>query len=326
MLAGDPGQWLASAAVRKRSPFARRFVLGCAVLSAAAAGAASAAGAAAPTSNGCQQGRTILQCSEKLEIYQGSYTASIGGFGDLILFETKLPLPISNPALSRFWSYQAATSIAAAELDSSIINQETDDNIEQIATRANLRAPVVQASGVVDSRTAAALSRLLLAEQQQVVNLEAMETALNRATAAQIERQRPDWARYQQSAAGGFALHAAAATGRMITLQKAASQALVAKKLLFGVGPVDLKMAQQTVKKAREFIPMIGSLLLGFGVTTPMIGAAEVQFVLANLGPTSVSLSQYLDSTTLIGGERNLITALRHYAARIPHAGRPPLG
>jgi hypothetical protein len=310
--------------VNERRRLASWLVLGCLLLGAVSVSVGSASAGAAATKS-CQKGRSLLQCNEKIGIYDDSYVASIGGFGDLVLFETKLPLPIGNSALSQFWRYQTATSIARLEFESSIINQETDENIEQISKLANLPAPVVRASGVVDRHTASALSALVRAEQQQVLNLAAMNTALNRATAALITRTRSDWLRYQESAAGGFAIHAAAATQRMIRFQQAAERALVAKNLLFGVGPVDLKLAQSAVKRARSFVPRIAALLTRFGIAPPVLGAAEAEFALANLGPTSVSLSQYLSSSTLIGGERDLIKALRHYAARIPHAGRPPV-
>jgi hypothetical protein len=310
-------------AMNTRRRLTRWLALGCLSLAVTAVSAGSAGAAATKP---CQKGRTVLQCGEKIGLYDDSLGASVGGFGDLVLFETKLPLPIGNPALSQFWLYQCATSIARSEFEAAITNQETDENIEQIARRVSMAAPVVRASGVIDRRTAATLSRLLLAEQQQVLNLAGMATALNRATAALVTRTRADWARYQESAAGGFAIHAAAATQRMIADQRAAERALIAKKLLFGVGPVDLKKAQKTVKRQRAFVPNVNNLITRFGLALPQIGAAEAEFVIANFGPTSVSLSQYLTSSTLVGGERALIRALRHYAARIPHAGVPPTG
>lgn len=286
----------------------------------------SVADTATAAAKSCEKGRTLLQCGEKIGIFDDSYGAAIGGFGDLILFETKLPLPLGNPALSQFWKYQTATSLARVQFESGINNQLLDENIEQVPQRAKLSTPVVHASGVVDRRAAGALSSLLRAEQQQVVNLAAMNTALNRATAAQTTRTRSDWMNYQLSAAGGFALHAAAATRRMIRFQRRAERALVHSNLLFGVGPVDLRLAKRKVRRTKRIARSIATILQYYGITGPLLGTTAEEFLLADLGPTSVSLSQYLGSSTLTLGERHLIRALRHFAARIPHHGRPPVG
>ncbi len=277
----------------------------------------------ATTASNCSAGRSLLQCGEKQGIYNDAFNWAAGGVLDLVLFETRLPVPLKNPALARFWRFETATALARYGLEFASVQQLTDPDFEHLAPAATLPAPAVRAGGVVTRQMAAAMSRLMLAEQQEVVNLGAFNTALNRATAALIERSRADWVAWQASAAAGFALHAAAAIGRVRVAERALTRSLVHARLLFGVGPVDLRRAQRYVR-AHGLARSVTDVMTTLGVPPILLALIKDGFVNAGLGPTSFSLSQYFSSPTVTAGEKRCADALRHFAARIPRAGRPP--
>jgi hypothetical protein len=181
----------------------------------------------------------------------------------------------------------------------------------------------VKPVGVVNRRLATALNRLMLAEQQEVANLEGAATALNRATAAAIERARPDWVAWQEATAAGFAIDAAAAIGRVERAQRVASGLLARRQLLFGVNSADLAAAQRQVRKhglARSLLSSMRQLDLN-GI---LIAFAQKEFLAGSFGAESFSLTDELSAPSVISTERAFATALRHFADRIPHVGHPP--
>lgn len=271
----------------------------------------------------CGLGRSLLRCGEKQALYADSVSWAVGGALDLTLFGSRLPFHLNNPALAKFWQFEAATAVSRYEFEFATLNQLVDPDFEAIAQPTTLPPPLVVAHGIVNRGMAAAMSRLMLAEQQEVVNLGAFFTAMNRATAALTERSRPDWVAWQQSAAAGFAHHAASAIGRVIRGQRAVTHAFVRSRLRFGVGPVDLRLAQRRVR-AHGFTAGVTQIMSSLGITPILLAYERTTFLTAGPLPTSYSLSDYLSSSTVITDEKNCALALRQYAARIPAAGRPP--
>lgn len=170
---------------------------------------------------------------------------------------------------------------------------------------------------------AATLSSLMQAEQDEVANLAALDTALNRATEASYLRGRSDWVAWQEAAAARFATRAAMAISRELVQQRAATRAFVRRGLLFGVGSVDLKLAQRAIRR-HGLAGSIRATMAYFGMTAPLIGFSIKKFKSTSFGQSSFNLSQILSQSYVISGERGLRAALRHFAARVPPASRPP--
>jgi hypothetical protein len=276
----------------------------------------------AATQSSCS-GRSLLQCSEITAMYNDSVNWTLSFVRDFELFETRIPVGLHNPALSQFWHFEAASAAARALTETVLGNQDVDPNFEQISSRPALPTPLVKPSGVVNRRLATALTRLMLAEEQEVANLEGAATALNRATAAAIERSRPHWVAWQKSAAADFAIHAAAAIGRVERAQRTATRLLAQRRLLFGVGSADLAAAQRQVRRhglARSLVSSMRAL----DVDKILIAYAAKGFVAGSFGAQSFSLTAELSTHSVMSTEKALATSLRHFAARIPSAGRPP--
>ena len=281
-----------------------------------------AAATVPPDARATCAGRSLLTCGEKVALYDDSVTWTLAYVRDVEPFEAPIPLGLRNPALGGFWRFEAATATARALFEVVIGNQETDQNFEATATRANLPAPSVRPSGVVDRQLAATLSRLMLAEQQEVLNLGGMATALNRATAAQIERSRPDWVAWQEATAAGFAVHAAAAIGRVARAQRSVASLLLAKRLVFGVGSVDLQVAQRAVRH-HGFARPLAAIMRRLGLSELLIAYAQKGFVNGTFGAQSFSLTRELSAPTTSSYETALARSLRQFAAATPSAKRP---
>lgn len=282
----------------------------------------SAAPAGAATS-ACQGGRYLLQCGEKLAIFNDNITWVHAAVLDVEPFEARTSLPLGNPALRHFWSFEAASATARAELEYELSSEISDQDFEGIVNRPTLPNPVVHPAGVIDRRTAAKLSRLMLAEQQEVLNLEAMDTAMNRATAARYLRGRQDWVAWQEASAAGYARRAAAAVLRVVKAQRPAAAALEGKHLLFGVGSTDLKVAQRHVRH-RGFAPVLSAAMARLQLPSLLVIQARQGFVTANFGTLSFSLTQFFSAANVYAAERQFAAALRHFAARIPAVSKPP--
>jgi hypothetical protein len=295
-----------------------RWLLGgaatCAVLCASALPAAAATTCA---------GRYLLQCAEKLAIFNDNITWVHAAVLDVEPFEAQTSLPLGNRALRQFWSFETAAATARAELEYELSSEVIDANFEAVATRATLPSPVVPSTGVIDRRTALKLSTLMLAEQQEILNLEAMDDAMNRATAARYLRGRQDWVAWQEASAAGYAIHLAAAVLRVVNAQRTASAALIKKRLLFGVGSTDLSVAQRHVRQS-GFAPVLSSAMARLGLQPALIAQARQGFLSARYGTESFSLTQFFSAPLVYAAERQFASALRHFAARIPAAGRPP--
>ncbi len=163
----------------------------------------------------------------------------------------------------------------------------------------------------------------MLAEQQEVLNLAAMDDAMNRATAARYLRGRQDWVAWQEASAAGYAIHAAAAVLRVIVAQRTAGAALSKKRLLFGVGSTDLSVAQRQVRHF-GFAPVLSSAMSRLGLQPALIAQARQGFLSASYGSLSFSLTQFFSTSLVYTAERSFASALRHFAARTPAAGQPP--
>lgn len=283
---------------------------------------ASPADALVTHAKGCS-GRTLLSCSEKLADYNDSVTWTFSFARDFELFETRIPVGLHNPALAQFWRFESASAAARALFEFEIGNQDVDSDFEVAVTRPVLRVTTVKPTGVVDRTLATALNRLMETEAQEVANLGAAALALDRATDAQVEGNRPDWVAWQESSAAGFALGAGRAIGRVVTAERSVTRLFAERRLRFGVGSADLTAAQRTVRKhglARRLMQTMQSL----GMTEVLIAYAQSEFLKGNFGPQTFSLAGELSAQSVTSTERAFGSALRHFAARIPRVRRPP--
>jgi hypothetical protein len=292
------------------------------------AGSGATAGAPAPaggtgSSKTCTQGRFLLQCSEKDAIFGDSIDWSHLAILDFEPFEVKLPLHLSNPSLAQFLRFEACTAAARGELEFEFGSEIVDTNFESVAPIAKLPKPSVGPHGIVTGKLARTLSRLMQAEQQEVLALGALDTAMNRATAARYERGREDWVSWQEAAAARFASTAASAIGRVIPAEKAASKALVKAKLLFGVGSRDLQLAKRNVR-AHGLAAKLVAIMTRLGLTPTLLAQVKHSFLTTKAINLSFSLSEELATPHLIAEQQAAATGLRHFAKRIPPAPKPP--
>lgn len=281
----------------------------------------AALGQAAPASAACS-GRQLLVCSEKTQAFTDDVTWTHAFELDLELLEISAPLHLNNPALARFWRFETATAAARGFYEYAFGFQFGDPNFEAAATVPALSRPAVHGSGIVSRRLARALSRLMQAEQKEVLDQEALVISLNRATEASYFRGRQDWVSWQMSQAARYATRTANDISRVIAAQRGATTSLVRHKLLFGVGSADLRYAQRTVRR-HGINPGVLSILNQFGLGQQASKFAR-EFESANFGQLSFSLSQFFSQPATISGERAFQTSLRHLAARVPAASQPP--
>jgi hypothetical protein len=309
---------------RARRTRLRLLALTCGVLLAAANGASAATAHHAPLARAAAcPGRVLLTCDERLKAFGDDITWDHAFVLDLELFETSLPLHLNNPALRQFWRFETATAGARSVYEYIFQNTVTDDNFEAIAAVPSLPQPAVAAHGIISRRTAGVLSSLMRAEQDEVLNLQALDTSLNRATTASFLRGRSDWVKWQMATAAGFARRTARAISRVIAAQRSVTQVLVHQGLLFGVGSVDLKLGQRQVKKY-GLAPSVRATMQGISMDALTIAFCINAFEKASFGQLSFSLSRFLSSNDAIHGEQGFRGALNALAARVPPASQPP--
>lgn len=266
-------------------------------------------------------GRPALTCSERTALYDDALDSAIAGSGSLELFQAPGPERLSNPALAQFWRFEAAAGITGFEIELGIGSQGNDLSFEQVAVAARSPAPRIKASGIVKRHVARILSRLLGAEQQEIVNLVAMDVSLNRATGAVI-RGRQDWASYQTYQAAIFARRAANAIRLAISRQRAATKALLGAGLQFGIGAADQRAAQRYVRK-HGWPAAIERIMLNLGMNSTTLLLAKTAFLHASLSGETYSMSHYLSSARVITEESRCATALQQFAAGVPSAPLP---
>jgi hypothetical protein len=284
---------------------------------------APSAGTAATAPVCPPKGRTLLLCSERGPAFKDDVTWSHAFVLDTELFETKLPLPLGNPALRQFWLFEMSTAAARAIYQNQFASNFSDVNFEQIATVQKLSRPAVHRHGIVSRKMARALSRLMQAEQAEVLDLQALVTSLNRATAASFLANRKDWVKWQMAAAARFARYVANDLDRVISAERGATRALAKKRLLFGVGSTDLTLGQRKVRK-QGLAPSVTTALSRWGLT-PYFKLLTTNFLGTNFGPTSFALSKFISQTApTVTFQRGFQSALRSFAARIPPASKPP--
>jgi hypothetical protein len=196
-----------------------------------------------------------------------------------------------------------------------------DSLFESPVQAAHPPAPVIMPTGIVTGHMARAMRRLVKAEEQEAVNLVAMDTALDRAIGAN-QRSRTDWSKYLAYIAAGFARRAAGAIGTVIRRQHAVTKALVHARLMFGVGPADQRAETRYVRK-HGFPRAVTQTMLNLGMNPIVLRFAKYSFVHAKPSSTTYSLSKYLSSSSVIRNERKLQSALRGFAARVPAAPKP---
>lgn len=268
-------------------------------------------------------GRVLLQCSEKLGVFGDDVLWAHEAVLDTELFETRTPLHLSNPSLAQFWRFEAATATARGLLEYLLGSEISDPNFEAIAPVAKLPKPSVHAHGFVSRGEAVTLTRLMVAEQREVLDLGAVDTAMNRATAARYERGRQDWVSWQEAAAAGFATRTAASIAPVIKAQRAVSKAFTKRRLLFGVGSEDLKLAQRNVRK-HGLAPKLTAVMTALGLNTGELKIAKRTFLNTSFGQASFSLTQQLGAATAATKQKALAASLRHFANRVPPASKPP--
>ena len=278
-----------------------------------------AEGVAAST---CSGGRPVFTCNQRIALYNDAVDWAIGGFDALDLFRAPKTLHLGNPALAAFWRYEAATAMSRYEYDLALGSPGTADTLFETPVQvARPPRPVIKPTGIVTGHMAGVMRRLVKAEQQEAVNLVAMDTALDRAIGAN-QRSRPDWSRYLGYVAAGFARRAAAAIGTVVPRQRAVTKVLVHAKLMFGVGPADQKAEARVVRK-HGFPRAVTQAMLDMGVSPVVIRFARYSFVHAKPSSTTFSLSKYLSSASVIHRERQLASTLRAFATSVPAAPRP---
>ncbi len=273
-------------------------------------------------SAGCS-GRRLLTCWEKSKAFADGVNWGNGFVLDVEPFEARLPLHLGNPALAGFWRFETSSAAARAAYEFELQYEIADPNFEQVTTPPALPPPSARRSGIVSRRLAATLTSLMRAEQREIVDLAAMNKALNRATEASYERGRSDWVAWQEAAAAHFASGAAAAIGNVIARQRAATRGFVRTRLFFGVGSEDLKLAHRAMRR-HGLARSIRAMMQFFDLTPTMIDFLVKKFDRTSFGQSSFSLSQILSQSQVIAGERGFQAALRHFADRIPPASRPP--
>jgi hypothetical protein len=266
-------------------------------------------------------GRPQLSCSVRAALYYDAVDWGVGGFESLDMFQAPRALHLNNPALAQFWRFEAATGITRYQFELGIGSQGNDNAFETSVTAAKLAAPVIKPSGIVGHRAALALSRLLAAEQQEIVNLVAVDVALNRATGATIG-SRSDWAAYQTFTAARFARRAAAAIEHAITRQRAVTRALLGAGLHFGVGPADQRAEQRYVRK-HGFPRAVTQIMLTLGNNGVTLALAKAAFLQSKPPATTIGMSKYLSSQSVIANEKNCARALVSFANSVPSAPRP---
>jgi hypothetical protein len=286
------------------------------------AGTRGAASDPAAHASACA-GRKLLTCAERTQTLTDDLSWTYAFVLDLELFETPLPLHLNNPALGQFWRFETSAAAARSIYEYQLQYEITDPNFEQIVAAPSPPAPAVHRSGIVDRRTAGALTALMGAEQSELVNTRALITSLNRASAATYLRGRSDWVAWQEAAAARFAARAAGAIGRVIRAQRAASQALMRKRLPFGIGAEDLKLAHRAVRR-HGLAGSVAAVMQRLGLTKAMIALCVSKFEATSFGQRSFNLTETISDPATIASERGFQAALRHFAARVPVASRPP--
>lgn len=277
--------------------------------------------AAAPAHSACG-GRALLTCDEKLQIFPDQVNWTHGFVLDAELFEAP-QVHVYNSTLIQFWRFETAAAAARSGLESILFTQLVDGDFENIATPITLPQPSVRRSGFVDRRAAAAFTALMQSEQAEILNLEALDASLNRATDASYIHGRQDWVAWQQAAAAQYALRVAAATGRVINAERAVTASLMRLHRPFGVGSQDLKLAHRQVA-SHGLAPALIAAMNRLGLTTEERQGLVRAFQAVTFNTLSFNVSQFLSESDVIAGQRSFIAALRHFAARIPPASKPP--
>jgi hypothetical protein len=305
------------AAMRRGMEHWRRTTALALVVAAVAAAAVAVPGAGAAASTGSCTGRSLLTCSEKDALFNASLLSD-GAFAlDSVLFELKLPVALSNPAINAFWRSDVSTNGALGIDDGLMINQLSDPDFEQVTTLPALSTPVVHRHGFITRKIARALTSAVDDEQTETLNVQAMLVSLDRATAASQQETRSDWLGYQEQKAAGFARTASAAIRRLIGAQRTVAGDFSRLRLRFGVGAVDLNLTRAKVKRS-GLAPAITSGLRRLGATAAAITECAKGIAADKLDGT-YSLTTQLDLATSLATERALANALSSFAASAPH-------
>jgi hypothetical protein len=277
--------------------------------------AAAAPAAACP-------GRQLLKCGEKNGVFGDLTRWTNAWILDAELFEAP-QVHVYNPALAQFWRFETSTAAARSFYDALLFAEFVrDPDFEDIATPRPLPKPVVHRSGIIDRRTAAAMSSLMQAEQGEVVSLQALDTSLDRAQTAFFTRGRSDWGRWQLAAAGRYASRVAGAIGSEIHWQHVVTADLLKRNRPYGVGSTDLKLSQRQVRR-HGFARGLAAVMQTLGLAGAM-PALTHEFLAISFGFQSFNVTQVLSTADVISAERSFATSLRQFAARIPPASKPP--
>jgi hypothetical protein len=280
-----------------------------------------AAPSAATASTTCG-GRVLLTCAQKQAFFNAEIVASRSFVLDDVLFALKLPLGLSNRALAGFWRQDAAVG-AALSFDEGIAYQQFPDSaFESTYTPPTLSVPKVSASRIVDRRAARALNGLIASEQTAAVDVGATVVSLDRATGASLVAGRQDWVPYQHQLAGRWASRAASALTKMIAGQRSVAKTFARLRLRFGISSVDLSLTKQRAK--RSGLP--GTLVAAMsrlGMDGQAIAFTRKAVARNPLAGTFV-LGPLLASSSTLGPERALVSALRSAAADAPRGVPQP--
>lgn len=293
-----------------------------AAIAAVLALAAGLAVGAAPAAAACS-GRSLLTCAEKQQT-SGDVLISTYAFRlDSVPFETRTPLRLSDRGLRAFWAFETSAAAARSMYELLLVLQGTDPDFESIATVTRLPVPTVPRSRAVGRPLARILERLMRAEQDEIGALQGLVVSMDRATEASAGRGRSDWMRWQLAAAASFASRAGRALGRVISAQRTASHALLRRRLRFGIGSVDVRLARRQVRR-HGLARTLKSAMAALAMSPDLIAACANELRGTAPPGVSINLSQLLASATTVQAERAFQGALTHFAARTPRASRPP--
>jgi hypothetical protein len=291
------------------------------ILTLIASAALIGAGGAAAAQASCG-GRTSLSCQAKHQIEEDLANSGALSVGEAELFELRLPLPLGNPDVRRFWSFEQSHALARAFLEDELVNQIPNSvGFQQVIPPVGRIRVTMRRRGVITRRIARAMGAAMTAEQVEFKNLEGMLLSLDSATSASLVENRSDWVAYQEQVAAGFARHAAAVIPALIRDRRRLTRLLLAKRLRFGVGPVDLEKTRRQVSR-HGLAPAIKSGLEGLGfdaATTNELEQFGVKAIKGATSPGSYVLSSSISDSSTVSALRALRSGLEHYAATAPH-------
>jgi hypothetical protein len=108
-----------------------------------------------------------------------------------------------------------------------------------------------------------------------------------------------------------------------MSAERAVTASLMRLHRPFGVGSTDLKLAHRQVAQ-HGLAPALVAAMNRLGLSNDEIKILVQEFQAVTFKTLSFNVSQFLSESDVIAGQQSFIAALRHFAARIPPASKPP--